>query len=407
MSSLIKPQTLKGFRDFLPKEAIKREYTTRKIREVFECFGFDPLETPALEYAETLLGKYGEEANKLLYLFEDRGQRKVGLRYDQTVPLARVIAQYKNQLPFPFKRYQIQPVWRAENPQKGRFREFMQCDIDIVGAGGVDADAQIISCALATAKALGFKNVKMLVNDRLIFGDLPVRFIITIDKLEKVGQEAVVAELVAKGMEKTKATELIKSFANKKPTDSLIELSSQLRKMGLEEDRDFEFSPTLARGLDYYTGPIYELIALGYTGGSIGGGGRYDKLIGQFTGDNLPATGFAFGFDRLIEAMEEMKLMPDINSLTQALVTVFSEELLPKSLAIVSLLRDNCVNSDIYLGANVKLDKQLKYADKRGIPYVIIIGPEEAKDNTVKIKNMKTGEQKSVPEKDLVSLLKN
>jgi histidyl-tRNA synthetase len=406
MTNKINPQTLKGFRDFLPKEAIMRECVTGKIRQVFERFGFDPLETPALEYAETLLGKYGEEANKLLYLFEDRGGRKIGLRYDQTVPLARVVAQYRSLLVFPFKRYQIQPVWRAESPQKGRFREFMQCDIDIAGAPGVEADAQIIVCAMAVLKSLGFKIIRMLINDRASFGDLPPKFITAIDKLPKVGKDKVIDELIGKGMDRNQAEELVTSIGKKKPTPLIEELFEILTDQGLLENKDFAYSPTLARGLDYYTGAIYELVCDDYTGGSLGGGGRYDKLIGQFTGEDLPATGFAFGFDRLIEAIKELKLFPDIKTATQVLVTVFSPQLLPVSLKTATLLRDSGINTDIYLDKEVKLDRQLKYADRKGIPYVIIIGPEEAENDQVKVKNMKTGDQKTVANKDIVSFFK-
>src|SRR3990172_4425102 len=196
---MIKPQPLKGFRDFLPAEATARQYVIQKLKKVFERFGFIPLETPALEYAETLLGKYGEESDKLLYLFSDRGGRKVGMRYDQTVPLARVIAQYGNVLPNPFRRYQIQPVWRAENPQKGRFREFLQCDADIVGSASYLADSEILVLAAETLTALGFKKFTISVNDRTLLKDLPVQAIRTIDKLGKIGEEGVKTELSARG----------------------------------------------------------------------------------------------------------------------------------------------------------------------------------------------------------------
>jgi histidyl-tRNA synthetase len=388
----ITPTTLKGFRDFLPGDAIARFFVIEKIKEVFEKFGFDPLETPALEYAETLLGKYGEEADKLLYLFEDRGKRNVGLRYDQTVPLARIIAQYQT-LPKPFKRYQIQSVWRAENPQKGRYREFLQCDIDIVGERKIYADAEIISCALATAKQLGFKNVTMLVNDRSIFAGVDNKYIIALDKLAKIGRENVIKELIEKGMTNAEANNFMDNFEKKQPTPLLEELFKTLKNRGLQNGADFEFTPTLARGLDYYTGTIFELICEDYQAGSIGGGGRYDKLIGQFTGNNMPAVGFAFGFDRLLEAMKELELIPEKKTNTKILVTVFSADLLDKSYEIASALRKHNINTDIIINPNLKLDKQLKYADKKGIPYVIIIGPKEVAKNLIKLKNMKTGEQ--------------
>lgn len=391
MDKKITPQTLKGFRDFLPKEAINRQYLINKIKSVFERFGFDPLETPALEYAEVLLGKYGDEADKLLYLFEDRGKRKVGMRYDQTVPLARVIAQYNNQLVFPFKRYQIQPVWRADNTQKGRYREFLQCDIDIIGASGIYADAEIISCVIMTMKNLGFKQIKMIINDRSVFKNLQSTYIASIDKLAKIGKDGVIKELIEKGMDKEQAEKFINSFDKTRPTPHINSLFKILKDNNFEENVDFEFDPTLARGLDYYTSTIYELVCADYPSGSIGGGGRYDKLIGQFIGNDIPAVGFAFGFDRLLEAMKQLNILPEKNTSTKVLVTIFSEDLLKESLNIVSLLRNNGINTDIV--DQIKLDKQLKYANKKGIPYVVIIGPEEVANKTVVLKDMKTGEQ--------------
>ncbi|MBI5451857.1 histidine--tRNA ligase, partial [Candidatus Gottesmanbacteria bacterium] len=375
---MIKPQTLKGFRDFLPQNVIKRQFIIDKIKKVFELYGFDPLETPALEYAETLLGKYGNEADKLLYLFKDRGGRNVGMRYDQTVPLARVIAQYKNEISFPFKRYQIQPVWRAENPQRGRFREFMQCDIDTVGIGGIRADTEIIACVIASIKKLGFKRAKMIVNDRTVFVHLQPKYVAAIDKLKKIGKEGVIAELISKGYDKNDAGKLINSFDAKKPTPHIISLFQLLREYGLEENKDYLFDPTLARGLDYYTSTIFELVADDYLSGSLGGGGRYDKLIGKFIGEDIPAVGFSFGFDRLLEAMDQLQLLPQLKSLTKVLVSVFSPEFLNISLKTVSLLRDAGINTEIVFDTNIKLDKQLKYADKKGIPYAAIIGPDEA-----------------------------
>jgi histidyl-tRNA synthetase len=405
MDKKIKPQTLKGFRDFLPGQALARSFVIGKIKSVFEKFGFDPLETPALEYAETLLGKYGGEADKMLYLFEDRGKRKVGMRYDQTVPLARVIAQYQN-LPKPFKRYQIQTVWRAENTQKGRFREFLQCDIDTVGSDSLYADAEIINTVLAAVQDLGFKNVKMLVNDRLSFSGLKAEYIISIDKLAKIGRVGVVKELVGRGMNQFDAEKLIDSFDKKTPTPLINSLFGILTGTGLKEGIDFEFAPTLARGLDYYTGTIFELTSQDYDAGALGGGGRYDKLIGQFTGTDVPAVGFAFGFDRMIEAMTELNLIPKKMTTTQVFVTVFSKDLFKNSISVVTELRDNNINADVNLDAGIKLDKQLKYADAKGIPYVVIVGPEEVAKNLVKLKDMKTGEQKELTLKDCISLCK-
>ncbi len=404
MKNVIKPQTLKGFRDFLPGDAIARNYVIGKIRQVFEKFGFDPLETPALEYAEVLLGKYGEEADKLLYLFEDRGKRKVGLRYDQTVPLARIIAQYQN-IAKPFKRYQIQPVWRAENPQAGRYREFLQCDIDIVGTGSALSDAEIILCTLAVYEQLGFKSVQMRVNDRSIFDSagLTKTMIITLDKLEKIGKEAVLSELRGKNIKDP--DKIFAAIKSSPKTKRLREIFSILTANGLKEGKDFVFDRFLARGLEYYTSVIFEVKSGDYNSGSLAGGGRYDNLINQFIGINVPATGIAFGFDRTLEALTQNKLLPTNNSVVKILVTIFSPELLEVSTKATSFLRDNNINTELYLDADTKLDKQLKYADKRGIPYVLIIGPEEAKKNLVKLKDMKTGEQKEFTIEKIIQIL--
>lgn len=426
--SSIKPQTLKGFRDFLPKEARKRQYVINALKEVFELYGFERLETPALEYEEVLLGKYGEEGDKLMYRFTDRGGRKVALRYDQTVPLARVVAQYGSTsspqvLPMPFKRYQIQPVWRAENPQKGRYREFLQCDIDTMGSASPLADAEVIALAINALEKLGFKKIKILINDRSIFSSKELTGVVTtekipaviraIDKLKKIGREGVLAELEKLGFGSERGTFLIQTIENTKPTEKLIEIFSLLEKLGVDKSK-FQFSPTLARGLDYYTGTIFEAEIEGYSAGSVAGGGRFDNLIGMFSGQSIPAVGISFGFDRLIEAMDQLNLFPqDISSsTTKVLVTIFSPDLLSKSLEITLLLYRNKVPTEIYLPAgkaglngDEPLDKQLKYADQKGIPYVVIIGPEEAATNEVTIKNLTTGEQKRVKIEKIASVI--
>ncbi|MBI4039873.1 histidine--tRNA ligase, partial [Candidatus Daviesbacteria bacterium] len=401
----IEPKTLKGFRDFLPKEALKRQRLIGQLRSVFELFGFDPLETPALEYEEILTGKYGEEGEKLMYRFTDQGGRKIALRYDQTVPLARVIAQYP-ELPKPFKRYQIQPVWRGENPQKGRFREFLQCDIDIVGANGLSAEAEVISCALEAAKNLGFKNVKMLINDRSSFNNLKPEFIIAIDKLKKIGKEGVVGELIERGADPDWAKRFISAIDQTRPEPSFITISNYLKVLGYIEGVDFEFDPTLARGLDYYTGPIFELVVEDYKAGSLGGGGRFDKLISSFSENTFPAVGFSFGFDRLMDAMDELGLSFQETSSIKVYVTVFSQELRDKSLEIAQKLRKNGINTDINLDINYSLDKQLKYADQKMIPYAVIVGPEEAESNFVTLKNLKQVSQEKVPLDSLIEKLR-
>lgn len=395
----MKAQTLKGFRDFLPQQAKKRQYVINTLRSVFESFGFEPLETPALEYEEVLLGKYGEEGDKLMYRFEDNGKRRVALRYDQTVPLARVVAEKGNELVMPFKRYQIQPVWRAENTQKGRYREFVQCDIDIVGVNPPLSDAEIIAATIDAYKKIGFKNFKVLLNDRNVFEGLTTQAVIIIDKLKKIGADGVCKELVEKNIAKDleDAKNILQSITDKKPTERLEEIIKILANFGIEKSQ-IEFAPTLARGLDYYTGVIIEIECPDYPVGSLAGGGRYDNLIGMFTGNNIPAVGLAFGFDRTIEAMDSLDLFPKniTESSTKVLVTIFNAELKQKSLEIIALLRAQNIASEIYLDETAKMEKQLKYANAKQIPYVVVIGPEEVEKNVVTLKNMQTREQQQV-----------
>lgn len=413
----IKPQTLKGFRDFLPEEAIKRQYVIDKLRTVFERYGFEPLETPALEYSSILLGRYGEEADKLIYQFKDRGGRSVALRYDQTVPLARVVAQYKNDLPIPFKCYQIQPVWRADKPQAGRFREFLQCDADIVGTKSLLADAEIIVLAAKSLENLGIKNFQILINDRRSIFDIladagitqnwkkKFSIIRSLDKLEKIQEKGVKKELIKKGLSREQASNLLKRIQEAQPSKSLNQIRNSLKRFGLSENK-IVIAPTLARGLDYYTGMIFEVQINGYSKGSVAGGGRYDTLIGFFTEKYLPAVGFSFGFDRLVEAMEQLKLFPSKKTPAQVLVTAFSPELLEESIKLTSILRSIEVNTDLYPDPEAKLDKQLKYADRKGISYAIIIGPDEVKNKQVTIKNLKTGEQQTLKVEELKKYLK-
>jgi len=402
---LIQPP--KGFRDFLPEKSLQRNFLIEKLKTLFERFGFDPLETPTLEYAEVLLGKYGEEADKLIYIFEDKGGRKLGLRYDQTVPLARVVSQYQN-LPKPFKRYQIQSVFRAENPQKGRFREFIQADIDIVGEESLLAEVEIIAASLKIFKELGFKKTKIFINDRKNFENLDKKVISAIDKLEKVGEEKVIEEIAkTKAISNDEAKAILDQIKNKKPTEAILKLFSLLKTYNLKEEEDFVFKPTLARGLDYYTGIIFEAVDDNYKGGSLGGGGRYDNLIGIFLENSIPACGFAFGFDRLLEAGNELNLFPKKSTATKVLVTIFSKNFIEKSIKVAAFLREKNINTELFLNPEKKLDKQLKYADKKGIPYVLILGEEEVKKNVVKLKNLKTGSQKDFSLEEALKILSN
>ncbi len=395
--SKIEPRTLKGFRDFLPAEARKRQYVIDTLRKVFESYGFEPLETPTLEYADILKGKYGEE-EKLIYEFETKGGDNVALRYDQTVPLARVMAQYPT-LPKPFKRYQIQNVWRGENTQKGRYREFIQCDADIIGSSSALADAEILALVLDIYDALGLE-VSIKVNDRANFADLDKKYVAAIDKLEKIGESAVLAEMIEKGMADQDAKEALAALQNKFLTEDLQKILDKLKAMGKDVLGKVNYTPTLARGLDYYTGMIFETVTQESTG-SMCSGGRWDNLIGNFTGQSLPAVGFGLGFDRTMEVLEQKGLLPNFSSTSKALVTVFSDSVVTKSLEAVEVLRKAGVGAEIYFETGAKMDKQLKYANTKSIPYVVIIGPKEAETNSATIKNMGTGEQQTVSLSDL------
>lgn len=402
-NQIIQPRTLKGFRDFLPIDARKRLFLIEKIREVFELYGFDPIETPAIEYLETFTGNIGED-EKLFFKFEDQGDRKVALRYDQTVPTCRFIAQYKDKLIFPFKRYQIQTVWRAEKPQKGRYREFLQCDADIVGISSPDADAETIALTLDLYKKLGFKEYVVKINDRSLFKDYPYSVITAIDKLEKIGEENVIEEIVKKGFSKSVAANFLETIKNTKPTENIKKIFSYLEAYGCTK-KNFEFTPTIARSFNYSSGPIWEVVIPDFQGGSVLGGERYDKLIGRFQNQDLPATGFAIGFDRTLEAMEQFGLFPELESTAKVMITIFSEETLAISLNTAAYLRNNNIKTDLYPDSSAKLDKQLKYASKKKIPFVLIIGPEEKEKNLIKIKNMKTGEQKEIKISDIKTVM--
>lgn len=412
---MTKIQTLKGFRDFLPEEKRKRDYIAKKIVETFELYGFEPLETPTLEYGEVILGKYGNEADKLVYSFKDKGGRLVALRYDQTVPTARVLAQYQNLLPKYFRRYQIQNVFRADKPQKGRYREFTQCDPDIFGSTSPVADSEIIAVTYFSFKNVGFPNVILRINDRKILFDVLEKYktvkvsvlsiIQSIDKLDKKEESEIIAELIEKGIEKDNAIKLLEDIKGAKPTENLKEIIKMSEYLGVPE-KDIEYSPFLARGLDYYTGMIFEVVIPEYPIGSFGGGGRYDNLIRQLGGNNIPAVGIAFGFDRMVEAAAALNLIPTENMGTKVLVSIFGKETLKYSLNLANKLRSLGIATELYPDENTQLDKQLKYADKKGIPYVVIIGPEEAETNKVTLKNLGTKEQNKVSMENLVSLIK-
>lgn len=402
---IIKPQTLKGFKDFLPEDSVKRQFVIDKLGKVFELYGFDLLETPALEYSYILEGKYGDESEKLIYKFKDRGGRSVAMRYDQTVPLARVMAQYVNKLPQPFKRYQIQKVWRAEKPQMGRLREFLQCDVDIVGDASINADLEILSCVNDSLKTLGFKEFTILVNSRKIFEKLGAdkKIISILDKQDKIEKKEML-QLLSQAMgSNKKAEKFYLSIKNMNSVDIPLRLRKILKK---RKELNLFFSPFLARGLDYYTDLIFEVRIPKYKGGSVCGGGRYDNLIGMFSNKTIPAVGFSFGFDRLIEAMKQENLLPTSSTNTKILVTVFSSELQNESSKLTNQLRKAAIPTELFLDPKIKLDKQFKYADKKGIPYVIVLGPDEVKTDKVTLKNMKTGEQKTVSLEEVIRIIK-
>lgn len=401
--STMNVQTLKGFRDFLPDEAIKRNYLKDKIRQVFENWGYSPLETPTLEYLELFAGQIGED-EKLFFQFEDRGGRKVALRYDQTVPSCRVVGQYQNELTFPFKRYQIQSAFRAENPQKGRYREFLQCDADIWGVPTSSADAEVIALSLAVYKEIGFPKVIARINDRKLLADIPYVAIVALDKLQKIGKDGVIAEMVKRGIDQSQAQIYFDQVINLKPNDTIKEIFETLENLGFSKDW-YVFDPTIARSFAYSDGPIWEIEVPGYTAGSVLGGERFDGLTLKVTGRDIPATGFAVGFDRTLEAAEQFGLLPETKSVSKILITVFSKELEQQSMKLCATLRSSHLNTEIYIGENAKMEKQLKYADNKGIPFVAIIGPEEVAKNVIVLKNMKTREQKALTLDDVVKIL--
>lgn len=413
--NIVKPQTLKGFRDFLPNQLSVRKKVIEIFSQVFEKYGFEPLETPALEYQETLLGKYGEEAEKLMYLFKDPGQRTVGLKYDLTVPLARVIGQYP-QIPKPFKRYQIQSVWRADRPQKGRYREITQCDVDSVGISSPLADAEIIAIIFEALKAVNFKQFTIRINSRQVIFQVMesagvdskryLTAIQSIDKLDKKPKEEVEKELESKKFSNAVIKNVFENIKKAKPDSYLTELLKYVKLLAVDKNF-YVFDPKLARGLDYYTGPIYETIVTEPKIGSITGGGRYDDLLSMFVGEPTPATGTTIGLDRTVDVINDLNLWPNFQKQsTKVLITIFSSSLLEKSLDLVKKMRCEKINTELYLNQTAKLDRQLKYADKKGIPYVVIIGPDEVKKNVVKLKNMKTSEQLELNQTELIKKLK-
>jgi histidyl-tRNA synthetase len=402
MSNTQQLQTLKGFRDIFPEEKRQRDYVLAKILEVYRLFGFQPMETPTLEYASLLTGKYGEEADQLVYTFKDRGDREVGLRYDQTVPTARILAQYRYNLPKFFRRYQVQNVFRADKPQAGRYREFTQCDIDIFGTTSSLADAEILACIFKAYKNIGFEQVKLEINDRqVLFSTLKpfttdkvdlFSLIQSIDKLDKKSPTAVITELTKKGLIADKAQQALAAIEQAEISKDLQKIIDQARQLGVNE-ADLIFNPTLARGLDYYTGMIFEVKIPQYSGGSCGAGGRYDNLIKQLGDVEMPAVGFGLGFDRTVEAATELGLIPNMSQTAQVLVTIFDPALIKTSLTAVTQLRRQGIKIQLYPEPSDNLGKQLKLANQKNIPWVIIIGQDEVNQDKIALKNMESGDQ--------------
>ena len=435
-SEQIKPQLLKGFRDFLPAQMILRQHIMNTLREIFEKHGFAPLDTPALEYLETLTGKYGEE-ERLLYRFQDAGGRDVGLRYDLTVPLARVVGLYQNNIVFPFKRYHMAPVWRAEKPQRGRYREFYQCDIDIVGTSSMLADAEILSILSEAMDTLGFTGYSILLyNRKLMAGmaryagvpaDQAGSIYRAIDKLPKIGADGVLSEMDRYGVPADAAKRALEFATADTGLDNLPLLDRLQTRLaddpaaleGVRELRDIveylgaltpsagriRVDPTLARGLDYYTGPIWEINVEEPKIGSLGGGGRYDRLVGMFSGRDLPTTGSSLGLERIIDVLDSLGMVDVPASVSKIMVAPFNREVLPQALHLLSEIRHVDIPSEIYLNPGDKLGKQLQYADRAGIPLAAIVGPDELARGEVVLKNLKTQIQQTLPRRGFAGAL--
>lgn len=400
---MVKPALPKGMRDLLPEGLRVRRWALEVLRETFERFGFEPLETPALEYAETLEGKYGEE-ERLIYKFQDRGGRWLALRYDLTVPLCRVVAAHP-ELPRPWRRYQIAPVWRAEKPQRGRFREFWQCDADIVGTASPLADAELLALTSEGLRGLGFRDFRIRVNDRGMLaalaahvgleGDAFVQMCRALDKWDKVGPLGVAEEMQRRGIPSEVAQRVLELVElpleemarelGDAPLGRLrrvLELARELGATGLA------FDPRLARGLDYYTGIIFEAGVEGGAG-SVCGGGRYDGLLGLF-GRGMPAAGVSFGLDRLLEAVEAPSLPPP----AEVLVATF-EGMEAEALRVARRLREDGLRVELFPEA-LELRRQLSHAARRGIPLVVLVGPEEWAHGAVVLRSMERREQVEV-----------
>ncbi|MDR1990942.1 MAG: histidine--tRNA ligase [Acidobacteriaceae bacterium] len=422
-----------GTRDFLPDDMRRREHVMRVVREVYESYGFEPLETPAFENIETLLGKYGEEGDKLIFKILRRGEHEasgtadLALRYDLTVPLARVVAQYQAELPRFFKRYQIQPVWRADRPQRGRFREFYQCDIDAIGSTSPVVESDLLAAVSEVLGRLHFESFVIRLNDRRLLtalldcagvaealhGDA----LVALDKLDKIGADGVERELLQRGVsaEATRQALTIFSGAVTDPADSDAVLTrleqavagherggeavASLRGLltlteGTAAREHIRIDPSLARGLSYYTGAIME-IAVTDLPGSLGGGGRYDQLVGMFLGRDVPACGFSLGLERIIVVMQERDMFPAkvSRSPVDVMIACLSDPLRPEAMRLASELRAQKLRVEIYPESGRKLEKSLKYAVARSVPVLVIVGEDEQAKGSVTVRDLDTREQ--------------
>jgi len=432
----IKVQKLAGFRDYFAEDVKVREYVINIFKKVFEKYGYEPLETPALENSNIFVGELGDEAEKLFYKFKDNGGRDVMLKYDVMTPMCRVVAENINNIIFPYKRYQIQSVWRSEKPQKGRFREFTQCDADTIGSSSVICDAEFIQMGIEALTNIGFKEFRANINNRKLLsgiiqfaGATEKEFIpicISIDKLPKIGRDNVKKELIEKRKissevaekildvitltgETNELLEKLKKQLNNIPIameaiDELETIFNYFKTIKLNE-KFYRFTPFIARGLAYYTGPVWEFEILEGEVGSVAGCGRYDNIIGKFAGREIAATGGSFGIERLVEVIKSRKMINFSANSAKSLVTVFNTDLFNDSLIIADNLRKNNISTILYPVPTERLDKQLKYANKKNIPYVIIIGPEEVANKTVVLKDMKTGEQKKLTVEEVIDQL--
>ena len=444
-----KPSIPKGTRDFSPAEMMRRQYIFDSIRRVFRAYGFAPLETPSMENLSTLLGKYGDEGDKLLFKILNSGDYAAGLsdeevrqaskicekglRYDLTVPFARYVVQHQGELTFPFKRYQIQPVWRADRPQKGRYREFYQCDVDVIGTRSLLCEVELVEIVERVFKALNIRVVLKMNNRKILFGiaeaighaDKMMDITIAIDKLEKIGLDNVKAELMERGLGQEAVDKLQPilelSGDNAQKLNQLKEVLavSETGMKGIAEMETVfgyverlgigltvELDLSLARGLNYYTGAIFEVKALDFAIGSICGGGRYDDLTGIFGMPNTSGVGISFGADRIYDVMTGLNLFPEeVNCSTRVLFVNLGSEEEAAVLPLLRSLRNEDIAAEIYPEAG-KMKKQMEYANRRGIPYVVIVGSQELEARAATVKDMRTGDQQQVPFDKIADFIK-